>query len=73
MHTTSSEAGFELLDTQSCCGTGQAGFLYLRYVLNPRQIWDWLQYYIKDREVRNCHLNPPKFDLTMMYISAQTP
>ena len=27
------------------------GFLYLRYVLNPRSIWDWLQYYIKDPEV----------------------
>lgn len=30
----------------------QIGFLYLRYVLDPRTIWDWLQYYIKDREVR---------------------
>ena len=29
----------------------QMGFLYLRYVLNPRQVWDWLQYYIKDHEV----------------------
>lgn len=29
----------------------QLGFLYLRYVVNPRQIWDWLQYYIEDREV----------------------
>ena len=29
------------------------GFLYLRYVLDPRTIWDWLQYYIKDHEVRH--------------------
>lgn len=26
------------------------GFLYLRYVLNPRLVWDWLQYYINDQE-----------------------
>lgn len=32
----------------------QLGFLYLRYVLNPRSVWDWLQYYIKDHEVRFC-------------------
>jgi PRP38 family len=31
----------------------QIGFLYLRYVLDPRTIWDWLQYYIKDHEVRH--------------------
>lgn len=31
----------------------QLGFLYLRYVLNPRGIWEWLQYYIKDHEVRH--------------------
>ena len=29
----------------------QIGFLYLRYVLDPRTIWDWLQYYVKDHEV----------------------
>lgn len=29
----------------------QLGFLYLRYVLNPRQVWEWLQYYINDQEV----------------------
>jgi PRP38 family len=29
----------------------QTGFLYLRYVLDPRTIWDWLQYYVKDHEV----------------------
>ena len=31
--------------------TMQFGFLYLRYVVNPRSTWDWLQYYIKDSEV----------------------
>jgi PRP38 family len=31
----------------------QIGFLYLRYVLDPRTIWDWLQYYVKDHEVSN--------------------
>lgn len=32
----------------------QLGFLYLRYVLNPRQVWEWLQYYINDQEVGIC-------------------
>lgn len=29
----------------------QVGFLYLRYTCNPRQLWQWMQPYIEDREV----------------------
>ncbi|KAI8069056.1 PRP38 family-domain-containing protein [Gilbertella persicaria] len=27
------------------------GFLYLRYVCAPAQLWDWFQYYLEDEEV----------------------
>jgi pre-mRNA-splicing factor 38B len=26
------------------------GFLYLRYVCAPAQLWDWFQYYLEDEE-----------------------
>ena len=29
----------------------QVGFLYLRYVGEPRQLWDWLRYHVQDSEV----------------------
>ncbi len=29
----------------------QIGLLYLRYVGNPKQIWDWFMKYIRDTEV----------------------
>jgi hypothetical protein len=29
----------------------QVGFLYLRYVGNPRELWEWIQPYVKDHEV----------------------
>ena len=31
----------------------QIGFLYLRYVGNPKTLWQWLQPYVKDSEVWN--------------------
>ena len=27
------------------------GFLYLRYVLNPRKVWEWIEPYLADPEV----------------------
>jgi len=30
----------------------QIGFLYLRYVGSPRTLWDWVQPYVRDSEVR---------------------
>jgi hypothetical protein len=30
----------------------QMGFLYLRFLLNPRTIWEWIEGYLGDREVR---------------------
>lgn len=30
----------------------QIGFLYLRYAANPRNIWEWIQPYVRDSEVR---------------------
>ena len=32
-------------------GCLQVGFLYLRYVLNPRQVWEWIDPYLGDHEV----------------------
>ena len=29
----------------------QIGFLYLRYVGDPKQLWAWLRPYVKDSEV----------------------
>ena len=29
----------------------QVGFLYLRYVGNPRNLWEWVQPYVRDTEV----------------------
>lgn len=29
----------------------QVGFLYLRYVLNPRKVWEWIEPYLADPEV----------------------
>ncbi len=29
----------------------QVGFLYLRYVLNPRKVWEWIEPYLGDHEV----------------------
>ena len=29
----------------------QVGFLYLRYVANPRTLWEWIQPYVRDSEV----------------------
>ena len=31
----------------------QVGFLYLRYVGNPRNLWEWVQPYVRDTEVRD--------------------
>jgi len=36
----------------------QMGFLYLRFLLNPRTIWDWIEGYLGDREV-GCHSSTP--------------
>jgi hypothetical protein len=33
-----------------CCSV-QVGFLYLRYVGNPRTLWEWIQPYVRDSEV----------------------
>lgn len=30
----------------------QVGFLYCRYLQNPRKIWEWIEGYLGDREVR---------------------
>lgn len=30
----------------------QIGFLYIRYVGSPRTLWDWVQPYVRDSEVR---------------------
>jgi hypothetical protein len=35
------------------CGVLQVGFLYLRYVADPRQLWSWLGPYCDDQEVRS--------------------
>lgn len=29
----------------------QVGFLYLRYVCDPRKLWEWLRDYVDDKEV----------------------
>ena len=29
----------------------QVGFLYCRYLQNPRKIWEWIEGYLGDREV----------------------
>jgi hypothetical protein len=29
----------------------QVGFLYLRYVADPKTLWGWYAPYVKDREV----------------------
>lgn len=29
----------------------QVGFLYLRYVCNPRELWTWFRKYVRDEEV----------------------
>lgn len=29
----------------------QVGFLYLRYVANPRTLWEWIKPYVRDSEV----------------------
>lgn len=34
------------------CTAAQVGFLYLRYVADPRQLWSWLGPYCDDKEVR---------------------
>lgn len=35
----------------------QVGFLYLRYVAEPKTLWGWYEPYIKDDEVHNVFLN----------------
>lgn len=35
------------------CPCLQVGFLYLRYVCPPRQLWEWMGPYCDDREVRD--------------------
>lgn len=35
----------------------QLGFLYLRYVCDPRNLWNWFQGYIDDKEVRTARLS----------------
>ena len=32
-------------------GSLQVGFLYLRFVLNPRKVWEWIEPYLGDPEV----------------------
>lgn len=29
----------------------QVGFLYIRYVANPRTLWEWIAPYVRDSEV----------------------
>lgn len=36
--------------------SSQVGFLFLRYVGEPKQLWGWIQPYIKDNEVRNSYM-----------------
>ena len=36
----------------SCAYALQIGFLYLRYVCDPRKLWDWTRHYMQDDEVR---------------------
>lgn len=35
----------------------QIGFLYLRYVAEPKTLWGWYEPYIKDDEVNNVFLH----------------
>jgi hypothetical protein len=35
-----------------CCLAAQIGLLYLRYVCDPRQLWEWFRTYLRDEEVR---------------------
>jgi hypothetical protein len=35
---------------------GQVGFLYLRYICNPNEIWQWVKDYVDDSEVRELRL-----------------
>jgi hypothetical protein len=37
----------------------QIGFLYLRYVCDPRKLWDWTRHYMQDDEVRTAWLYRP--------------
>ncbi len=43
----------------------QVGFLYLRYVCNPRELWGWFKKYARDSEVSaslsswSCWVNTP--------------
>ena len=30
----------------------QIGFLYLRYVADPKTLWNWFESYVRDMEVR---------------------
>ncbi|KAI8997171.1 Pre-mRNA-splicing factor 38 [Pilobolus umbonatus] len=41
------------------------GFLYLRYVCAPAQLWDWFQYYLEDEEeiVISSGINPTKITI----------
>lgn len=41
---------FDTGDTDSCPRL-QVGLLYLRYVLNPRKVWEWIEPYLGDHEV----------------------
>ena len=36
-------------------GVLQVGFLFLRYVADPKTLWGWVSPYIKDSEVGEWH------------------
>ncbi len=36
----------------------QVGFLYLRYVCDPRKLWNWYHKYLRDSEVRTMQCWP---------------
>jgi pre-mRNA-splicing factor 38B len=39
-----------LLTKKFCRYIRAIGFLYLRYVCAPANLWDWFQYYLEDEE-----------------------
>lgn len=39
-------------------GLWQVGFLYLRYVCDPRKLWGWFKQYMHDEEVRRTASRP---------------
>ena len=45
------ELGLRPAWAEPCVRASQVGFLYIRYVANPRTIWQWIQPYVRDEEV----------------------